>query len=82
MSGPESSRPPADAEQAVSAALRAGCRQSDVPRDQVYVVTTLPNLGQGYDGVPVDATGIVPAVDQRRGRRWAGAAGRGRPGVD
>jgi hypothetical protein len=67
---------PTDAEQAISAALRAGYRQSDVPCDQLYVVTTLPNLGPGYDGVPVDATGIVPAVDQRRGRHWAGAAGR------
>jgi 2,5-diketo-D-gluconate reductase A len=59
--------PPADTEQAVSAALRAGyqhidtaaaCRNeretgraiadSDVPRDQLYVVTKLPNSKHGY----------------------------------
>jgi 2,5-diketo-D-gluconate reductase A len=60
--------PPADTEQAVSAALRAGYRhidtaaayrneretgravaESDVPRDQLYVVTKLANPDQGYD---------------------------------
>jgi 2,5-diketo-D-gluconate reductase A len=60
--------PPADTEQAVSAALRAGYRHidtaaayrneretgravadSDVPRDQLYVVTKLANTDQGYD---------------------------------
>jgi len=60
--------PPADTEQAVSAALRAGYRHidtaaayrneretgravadSDVPRDQLYVVTKLANPDQGYD---------------------------------
>lgn len=60
--------PPADTEQAVSAALRAGYRHidtaaayrneretgravadSNVPRDQLYVVTKLANPDQGYD---------------------------------
>ncbi|MGB9304569.1 MAG: aldo/keto reductase [Mycobacterium sp.] len=60
--------PPANTEQAVSAALRAGYRHidtaaayrneretgraianSDVPRDQLYVVTKLWNADQGYD---------------------------------
>jgi 2,5-diketo-D-gluconate reductase A len=60
--------PPADTEQAVGAALRAGYRHidtaaayrneretgravadSDVPRDQLYVVTKLANPDQGYD---------------------------------
>ncbi|OMC41784.1 oxidoreductase [Mycobacterium sp. IS-2888] len=60
--------PPADTEQAVAAALRAGYRHidtaaayrneretgravaaSDVPRDQLYVVTKLANPDQGYD---------------------------------
>jgi 2,5-diketo-D-gluconate reductase A len=60
--------PPADTEQAVGAALRAGYRHidtaaayrneretgravadSDVPRDQLYVVTKLANSDQGYD---------------------------------
>jgi 2,5-diketo-D-gluconate reductase A len=60
--------PPADTQQAVSAALRAGYRhidtaaayrnelqtgravaESDVPRDQLYVVTKLANPDQGYD---------------------------------
>jgi 2,5-diketo-D-gluconate reductase A len=60
--------PPADTEQAVSAALRAGYRHidtaaayrneretgraiadSDVPRDQLYVVTKLANADHGYD---------------------------------
>ncbi|WP_407685671.1 aldo/keto reductase [Mycobacterium sp. HUMS_1102779] len=60
--------PPAEAEQAVSAALRAGYRHIDtaaayrneretgravagsgVPRDQLYVVTKLWNADQGYD---------------------------------
>jgi diketogulonate reductase-like aldo/keto reductase len=60
--------PPADTEQAVSAALRASYRHtdtaaahrneretgratadSDVPRDQLYVVTKLPNCEHGYD---------------------------------
>ncbi|MGB8389360.1 aldo/keto reductase [Mycobacterium sp.] len=60
--------PPADTEQAVRAALRAGYRHidtaaayrneretgravadSDVPRDQLYVVTKLWNADQGYD---------------------------------
>jgi 2,5-diketo-D-gluconate reductase A len=60
--------PPADTEQAVSAALRVGYRHidtaaayrneretgravadSDVPRDQLYVVTKLANPDQGYD---------------------------------
>ena len=60
--------PPADTEQAVGAALRAGYRhidtaaayrneretgraiaESDVPRDQLYVVTKLANADQGYD---------------------------------
>jgi 2,5-diketo-D-gluconate reductase A len=59
---------PADTEQAVHAALRAGYRHidtaaayqneretgralanSDVPRDQLYVVTKLANADQGYD---------------------------------
>ena len=59
---------PADTQQAVSAALRAGYRhidtaaayrneretgravaESDVPRDQLYVVTKLANPDQGYD---------------------------------
>src|SRR5262249_54155516 len=73
--------PPADTEQAVSAALRAGYRHidtaaayrsqreraiadSDVPCDQLYVVTKLPNSDQGYDSVPVHATGISPAAGQ------------------
>jgi 2,5-diketo-D-gluconate reductase A len=60
--------PPADTEQAVGAALRAGYRHidtaaayrneretgravadSDVPREQLYVVTKLANPDQGYD---------------------------------
>ncbi|SPM37646.1 Aldo/keto reductase, related to diketogulonate reductase [Mycobacterium rhizamassiliense] len=60
--------PPADTQQAVSAALRAGYRhidtaaayrneretgravaESDVPRDQLYVVTKLANPDHGYD---------------------------------
>ena len=60
--------PPADTEQAVGAALRAGYRHidtaaayrneretgravadSDVPRDQLYVVSKLANPDQGYD---------------------------------
>lgn len=60
--------PPAETEQAVSAALQAGYRhidtaaayrneretgravaESDVPRDQLYVVTKLWNSEQGYD---------------------------------
>jgi 2,5-diketo-D-gluconate reductase A len=60
--------PPADTEQAVAAALRAGYRHIDtaamygneretgraiadsgIPRDQIYVVTKLWNADQGYD---------------------------------
>ena len=60
--------PPAETQQAVSSALRAGYRhidtaaayrnerdvgravaESDVPRDQLYVVTKLWNVDQGYD---------------------------------
>jgi 2,5-diketo-D-gluconate reductase A len=106
--------PPADTEQAVSAALRAGYRHidtaaayrneretgraiadSDVPRDQLYVVTKLPSSEHGYDGTRNAfrrASGrhrprwvrLRPALNnlvdtQRHRDRGVGGAGRGAP---
>jgi 2,5-diketo-D-gluconate reductase A len=78
--------PPADTEQAVSAALRAGYRHidtaaayrneretgravadSDVPRDQLYVVTKLANPDQGYDST----LAAFPYVSCQHRPAWA-----------